>query len=46
MNNFVTFDYEIIIQSDLSTKTILMLGKANDLFKRFNLGIHSMEYIK
>lgn len=46
MNNFVTFDYEIIIQSDLSTKTILMLGRANNKFKRFNLGILSMEYIK
>jgi glycosyltransferase involved in cell wall biosynthesis len=46
MNNFVTFDYEIIIQSDLSTKTILMFGRANNKFKRFNLGILSMEYIK
>lgn len=46
MNNFVTFDYEIIIQSDLSTKTILMIGRANNKLKRFNLGILSMEYIK
>ena len=46
MNNFVTFEYGIIIQSDLSTKTILMIGRADNKFKRFNLGILSMEYIK
>ena len=46
MNNFVTFDYEKIIQSDLSTKIILMIGRANNKLKRFNLGILSMEYIK
>ena len=46
MNNFVTFEYATIIQSDLSNKTILMVGRGNNKFKRFNLGILSMEYIK
>lgn len=30
MNNFITFDYNSIISSDLSSKIILMLGRAND----------------
>ena len=45
MNNFVTYNYNSTISSDLSTKKILMLGRANDKKKRFKLGILSMEYI-
>ena len=45
INNFITYDYNSTIQSDLSTKTILMIGRIHDKFKRFNLGIISMEYI-
>jgi len=43
--NFVTYNYNSTISSDLSTKKILMLGRANDKKKRFKLGILSMEYI-
>ena len=45
MNNFMTYDYFSIIPSNLSTKQIIMLGRANDKKKRFKLGILSMEYI-
>lgn len=45
MNNFITYDYNSIISSDLSSKIILMLGRANDKKKRFKIGILSMEYI-
>ena len=45
MNNFLTFDYNKVIQSDLSSKTILMIGRGNDKNKRFELGIYSMKYI-
>ena len=45
MKNFITFDYNSIISSDLSTKTILMLGRAKDKKKRFKIGILSMEYV-
>ena len=45
MDNFITFDYNSVIPSDLSSKIILMLGRANDKKKRFKLGILSMEYI-
>jgi len=45
MNNFVIYNYNSTISSDLSTKKILMLGRANDKKKRFNLGILSMDFI-
>ena len=45
MENFVSYQYNNIIQSDLSKKIILMLGRGNDKLKRFNLGINAMEYI-
>ena len=45
MNNFIPFDYNSIIPSDLSSKTILMIGRGSDKIKRFNLGIKSMKYI-
>lgn len=45
MNNFITYEYNSSIPMDLSSKTILMIGRANDRFKRFDLGIQAMEYI-
>ena len=46
MDNFLTYQYENIIQSDLSSNNILMIGRASDKNKRFFLGIKSMKYIK
>ena len=45
MNNFITYEYNSIIPSDLTSKTILMLGRAKSKNKRFELGIQAMEYI-
>lgn len=45
MDNFITYKFNSIITSNLSSKTILMFGRGNNKFKRFDLGIHSMEYI-
>ena len=45
MNNFVTFEYNNVIPSNLSSKIILMIGRGADKYKRFKLGIQSMEYI-
>ena len=46
MNNFITYQYNSSIPVDLSSKTILMIGRAEDRYKRFDLGIQAMEYIK
>ena len=45
MNNFITFDLKRVIPSDLSDKNIIMIGRAENKFKRFKLGIYAMEYI-
>ena len=45
MNNFITFEYNFVIPSDLSSQTILMIGRGNDNLKRFDLGVESMKYI-
>jgi glycosyltransferase involved in cell wall biosynthesis len=45
LNNFITYDYDNIIPSDLSSKIILMLGRGEDRRKRFYLGIIAMKYI-
>jgi glycosyltransferase involved in cell wall biosynthesis len=45
MDNFISYEYNSIIQSDLSSKVILMIGRASDKLKRFDLGIKSMKYI-
>ena len=45
-DNFLTYDYNCIIPSDLTKKNILLIGRAYDKFKRFDLGIKSIEYIK
>ena len=41
----MTYEYNSITPSDLSSKNILMLGRGNDKKKRFDLGIKSMKYI-
>jgi glycosyltransferase involved in cell wall biosynthesis len=45
MNNFITYQLDDITPSELTTKNIIMIGRANDRMKRFNLGIKAMEYI-
>jgi hypothetical protein len=45
MNNFMTYEYNLIIPSDLTDNSILMIGRANDKKKRFEIGILAMEYI-
>ena len=45
MNNFVTYQYDDITPSDLTTKNIIMIGRANDRMKRFDLGLKAMKYI-
>jgi hypothetical protein len=45
MYNYISYEYDFVIPSDLSSKTILMLGRAYDELKRFDLGIKSMKYI-
>lgn len=45
MNNFITYKYNSIIPSDLSSKNILMIGRSNNKYKRFDIAIKSMEYI-
>ena len=45
MNNFITYEYNSVIPSDLSSKTILMIGRGNDKLKRFELGIEAMKHI-
>ena len=41
----MTFECNLIIPSDLSSNLILMIGRAHDKLKRFELGIQAMEYI-
>lgn len=45
MDNLVTYEYDDAIPSDLSSKIVLMIGRASDRFKRFELGIQAMKYI-
>ena len=45
MNNFVTYEFNSVIPSNLMSKTILMIGRGNDKYKRFILGVKAMEYI-
>ena len=45
MNNFIPYNYKSLVPSKLSSKTILMIGRADDPIKRFELGIKSMKYI-
>lgn len=45
MDNFLTYDYNKVIKSDLSSNNILMIGRGSDENKRFYLGIRAMKYI-
>ena len=45
MNNFVTYQFDNITPSDLNTKNIIMIGRANDRMKRFDLGLKAMKFI-
>ena len=45
MDNFISYEYKSIKPSDLTSKNILMLGRASSKYKRFHLGILAMEYI-
>lgn len=45
LNNIITYEYNKISPSNLSSKTILMIGRGNDERKRFDLGIYAMKYI-
>ena len=44
-SNFITYEYDKIITSDLSSKSILMIGRGNNKLKRFEIGVSAMEYI-
>ena len=45
MDNFMTYEFEKIIPSNLVSKQILMIGRGDAKKKRFELGIQAMEYI-
>ena len=45
MTNFITHEFNYISPSDLSSKTILLLGRGKAKKKRFYIGIEAMEYI-
>ena len=45
MNNFITYEYNLIIPSNISSYIILMIGRVHDIYKRFDLGVQAMEYI-
>ena len=45
MNNFMTYNFTKIIESNLSSKTLLMIGRGDAKKKRFEIGIQAMEYI-
>ena len=45
ISNFVQYEYNEVIPSDLSADIILMIGRGNDKNKRFDLGIKAMKYI-
>ena len=44
-DNFMTYEYNFVIPSDLSSESILMIGRGQAKKKRFKLGILAMEYI-
>ena len=45
MNNFIPYEYKSISPSNLLSKNILMIGRAGDPIKRFDMGIKAMPYI-
>ena len=44
IDNLITYEYKLIIPSDVSSNIILMLGRGQAKMKRFQIGIQSMEY--
>lgn len=46
LENFITYDYNTSIASDLSSPKILLIGRGSSKLKRFELGIQAIEYIK
>ena len=45
-DNFLTYEYNSIKQSNLADKKILLIGRARNKLKRFSLGIQAIEYIR
>lgn len=45
MYNYISYEYDSVIPSDLSSKIIIMIGRGDDKLKRFDLGIKAMKYI-
>jgi glycosyltransferase involved in cell wall biosynthesis len=45
MENFMTHEFDYVLSSDLSTKTILLIGRGFAKKKRFHIGIEALEYI-
>ena len=45
IKNFIQYEYDSITPSDLSSNVILMIGRGDDRYKRFDLGIKAMKYI-
>lgn len=45
MDNLNTYDYDSVIPSDLKRNNIIMVGRARDRLKRFDLGVRSMKSI-
>lgn len=45
MNNFIPYNFNSVVPSDLSSKIILMIGRGDDKIKRLDLGISAMQYI-
>ena len=45
MNNFIGYEFNSVTPSDLSSNTILMVGRCENKLKRCDLGIKSMKYI-
>ena len=46
MNIFMTYNFSKIINSNLSSITLLMIGRGDAKKKRFQIGIQAMEYIE
>ncbi len=45
MDNFATYEYDSVTPSNLNNKNIIMIGRAYDPIKRFDLGIKAMQTI-
>ena len=45
MNNFITYNFNKIIPSNLFSNRILMIGRGNAKKKRFKIGIQAFEYL-